>query len=55
MVPEMTPMVMYISLTEVVNADVMVPKLIRNPPSMTTGWQPKRLLITVERGAVERG
>lgn len=45
-------MVMYISVIDWVRAVVMVPMVIRSPPSMTTGRLPKRLLITVERGAV---
>lgn len=31
------PMVMYISLMEVVKAEVMVPRLMRKPPIITTG------------------
>lgn len=35
--PATTPMVMYISFMVLVKAVVIVPRLIRNPPSMTTG------------------
>lgn len=45
-------MVMYISLMELVKADVMVPKQVRKPPIMTTGRKPKRLLSIVAKGAV---
>jgi len=31
-------MVMYIWLMEVVKAEVMVPRLMRTPPAITTGW-----------------
>jgi len=35
--PATTPMVMYISVMVLVKAVVIVPRLIRNPPNMTTG------------------
>lgn len=49
--PATMPMVMYISTMDWVRAVVIVPRLIRNPPSMTTGRWPKWLLNSVERGA----
>lgn len=36
-VPETMPMVMYISLMELLNAEVTVPRLMRMPPIITTG------------------
>lgn len=47
----MMPMVMYMSLTELVKAAVQVPRLTRKPPIITTGRWPKRLLSMVARGA----
>jgi hypothetical protein len=38
---------------EVVKAVVMVPREMRTPPSITTGWKPKRLDSTDARGAVD--
>lgn len=35
--PATIPMVMYISVMDLVKAVVIVPRLIRSPPSMTTG------------------
>lgn len=37
LVPATIPVVMYISVTELVKAEVIVPRLIRKPPVMTTG------------------
>lgn len=51
--PATIPMVMYIWLMELVKPLVMVPMLMRNPPIITTGWNPNRLVITEERGAEE--
>lgn len=45
------PMVMYMSLMELVKAEVEVPRLMRKPPIITTGRWPKRLLSMVARGA----
>ena len=44
---------MYIWLTEMVKLVAMVPAETSNPPSMTTSWNPKRLVITEERGPEE--
>ena len=44
----------YIWSMECVKAVLMVPRLIRKPPNMTTGLYPKRLLSTVDKGAVEK-
>ena len=44
-------MVRYIWLMEVVKAEVMVPRLMRTPPVITTGMQPMRVLSTVDSGA----
>ena len=38
---------------EEVKAVVMVPREMRIPPNITTGWKPKRLVSTDERGAVD--
>lgn len=48
-------MVMYISLMELVKAEVMVPRLMRKPPIITTGRLPKRLLSMMDKGAVGGG
>lgn len=45
------PMVMYMSLIELVKAEVEVPRLMRKPPIITTGRWPKRLLSMVAMGA----
>lgn len=41
---------MYIWLMELVKLVAMVPEEISNPPIITTSWNPKRLVITEERG-----
>ncbi len=38
---------------ELVNAVEIVPRDMRNPPNITTGWKPNRLLSTVDKGAEE--
>lgn len=45
------PMVMYMSLMELVKAEVEVPRLMRKPPIITTGRWPKRLHSMVATGA----
>lgn len=42
---------MYMSLMELVKAEVQVPRLMRKPPIITTGRWPKRLLSMVATGA----
>jgi len=36
---------------ELVNAVEIVPRDMRNPPNITTGWKPNRLLSTDDKGA----
>lgn len=40
----------YIWLTEVVKLVAMVPEEMRNPPTMTTSWNPKRFVNAEDRG-----
>ena len=54
-VPETMPIVMYISLMDLVKPLLMVPRLMRKPPTMIMGRNPNRLLNTVARGAGETG
>ncbi|MEQ2159434.1 hypothetical protein GOODEAATRI_022799 [Goodea atripinnis] len=42
---------MYISLMPLIKAEEIIPRLMRKPPIMTTGRQPKRLLSIEARGA----
>lgn len=38
---------------ELVNAVEIVPREMRNPPTITTSWKPNRLLSTDDKGAEE--